>query len=105
MVVEIVVVIGVKVIVCVFFEEKLVFVRLLGVYEIVDYFERLLKDVLKELIGGVGVDVVYDLVGGDLFEKVLCVIVWEGWFMVIGFVVGEILKILLNLVLFKGCDI
>lgn len=55
------------------------------------------------MIEGKGVDVVYDLVGGFYFEVVLWGMVWEGWFFVVGFVVGDILWILLNLLFLKGC--
>lgn len=47
-------------------------------------------------------DVIYDLVGGEFVEMVFWVIGWEGWYLVIGFVFGLILKFLFNLFLLKG---
>lgn len=103
--VEIAAVMGAKVIACASSEEKLAFARSLGAHESVDYSQRSLKDALKELTGGAGVDVVYDPVGGDLSEQALRATAWEGRFLVIGFAAGEIPKIPLNLPLLKGCDI
>lgn len=103
-VIEIGKVFGVKVIVVVLSDEKFVFCCEYGVDEMINYFEEDLKVCVKELIGGKGVDVVYDVVGGDCVEQVLCVIGWCGCFLVIGFIVG-ILILLFNLILFKGCDI
>lgn len=45
---------------------------------------------------------IYDLVGGELFEEVFCSIVWNGWMLVVGFVSGSIFLLLVNLILFKG---
>lgn len=104
-VIEIVKVFGVCVIVVVLSVDKFVLCCEVGVDEMIDYVIEDLCCCVDELIGGCGVDVVYDLVGGVSSEVVLCVIVWCGWFFVVGFVVGEILKIVLNFVLLKECDI
>lgn len=103
--VEIAAVMGARVIACASSEEKLAFARSLGAHEAVDYSKGSLKDALKELTGGNGVDVVYDPVGGDLSEQALRATAWEGRFLVIGFAAGDIPKIPLNLTLLKGCDI
>jgi NADPH2:quinone reductase len=96
---------GCRVIACASSEEKLAFARKLGATDTVDYSKEPLKDSLKALTDGAGVDVVYDPVGGDLAEQALRATAWEGRFLVIGFAAGEIPKIPLNLVLLKGCDI
>lgn len=103
--VEIATLMGCKVIACASSEEKLAFARSLGATATVDYSKQQLKDALKELTGGKGVDVVYDPVGGDLAEQALRATAWEGRYLVIGFAAGQIPKIPLNLVLLKGCDI
>ncbi len=103
--VEIASIMGAKVIACASSEDKLAFAKSLGADELVDYKKTPLKDALKELTGGAGVDVVYDPVGGDLAEQALRATAWEGRFLVIGFASGDIPKIPLNLTLLKGCDI
>lgn len=103
--VEIATIMGAKVIACASSEEKLAFAKSLGADELLDYSKEPLKDALKGLTNGKGVDVVYDPVGGDLSEQALRATAWEGRFLVIGFAAGDIPKIPLNLALLKGCDI
>lgn len=64
-----------------------------------------LKDQVKELTGGAGADVVYDAVGGDLFEQSLRCINWDGRLLVVGFAGGIIPQVKANLVLLKGCSV
>ncbi|CTQ56667.1 Alcohol dehydrogenase [Roseibium album] len=103
--VEIASIMGAKVIACASSEEKLAFARSLGAEQSVDYSRQPLKETLKELTAGKGVNVVYDPVGGELSEQALRATAWEGRFLVIGFAAGEIPKIPLNLLLLKGCDL
>ena len=63
------------------------------------------SDRLKEIVGEKGVDVVYDPVGGELFEQALRSTAWEGRVLVIGFASGEIPKVPANLPLLKGCSV
>lgn len=85
--------------------DKLAFCRAHGATEGIDYSREDLKDRVKSLTGGNGVDVVYDPVGGSLAEPALRGTAWQGRYLVIGFASGEIPKIPLNLVLLKGCQI
>ena len=55
-------------------------------------------------LGGGGVDVIYDAVGGSYAEPSVRAMNWEGRYLVIGFAAG-IPKIPLNLTLLKSCDI
>lgn len=103
--VEIAILMGAEVIACASSEDKLAFARKAGVTQTVDYSKQPLKETLKALTNGAGVDVVYDPVGGDLSEQALRATAWEGRFLVIGFAAGKIPKIPLNLPLLKGCDI
>ena len=48
---------------------------------------------------------VYDPVGGELFEKALRSTAWRGRALVVGFASGEIPKVAINLALLKGCSI
>lgn len=103
--VEIAKVMGARVIAVASSEEKLEVCRAHGADELVNYRSRDLKEALKTLTDGLGVDVVYDCVGGAASEAALRATAWEGRFLVIGFAAGEIPRIPLNLVLLKGCSI
>ncbi|MEM7370092.1 MAG: NADPH:quinone oxidoreductase family protein [Bacteroidota bacterium] len=96
---------GAKVIAAASTDEKLALCKEFGAAETINYQTENLKDRLKELTGGKGVDVVYDPVGGDFSEIALRRTAWEGRFLVIGFAIGEIPKIPLNLPLLKGNQI
>ncbi len=64
-----------------------------------------LRDELKKLSDGKGVDVVFDVVGGDVFDACTRVMAWEGRLLVIGFASGTIPKFPVNLALVKGYSI
>ncbi|MEZ5937967.1 MAG: NADPH:quinone oxidoreductase family protein [Hyphomonadaceae bacterium] len=65
--------------------------------------QKALSDQIKELGGG-GVDVIYDGVGGDYCEPSLRAMNWDGRYLVIGFPAG-IPRPPLNLTLLKSCQI
>jgi len=94
---------GAKVIAAASTDEKLELCKQLGADEVVNYSSEPLKDRLKELTGGKGVDVVYDPVGGDFAEPAVRSMGWNGRYLVIGFASGPIPSIPLNLTLLKGC--
>jgi NADPH2:quinone reductase len=96
---------GARVIAAASTDDKLAFCRDHGATEGINYATEDLKERLKALTAGAGVDVVYDPVGGPLAEVALRNTAWEGRYLVIGFAAGEIPKIPLNLVLLKGCQI
>jgi NADPH2:quinone reductase len=96
---------GLKVIACASSDDKLAFARAHGAEIGLNYAKEDLKEGLKKLTGGKGVDIVFDPVGGAYAEAALRSTAWEGRFLVIGFAAGEIPKIPLNLALLKGCDI
>lgn len=60
---------------------------------------------LKELCGGRGADIVYDPVGGALFDQALKCVAPEGRILVIGFASGTIPQIPANLLLVKNVDV
>ncbi|UGV24572.1 NADPH:quinone oxidoreductase family protein [Rhodopseudomonas boonkerdii] len=96
---------GLKVIACASSDEKLEFAKKHGAEIGFNYAKEDLKEGLKKLTGGKGVDIIFDPVGGKYAEAALRAIAWEGRFMVIGFAAGDIPKMPLNLALLKGCDI
>lgn len=98
-------VLGLKVIACASSDEKLAFAKQHGATETLNYAKEDLKEGLKRLTGGNGVDIVFDPVGGSYAEAAVRSLAWKGRFLVIGFAAGEIPKIPLNLALLKGCDI
>ena len=102
--VEIAKLMGARVIAVASSPEKLAVTLEHGADEAVNYASADLKDGLRALTGGKGVDVVYDCVGGDSSEAALRAIAWQGRFLVVGFASGDIPKIPLNLLLLKGCD-
>jgi NADPH2:quinone reductase len=96
---------GAKVIAAASTDEKLELCKQLGADEVINYSTTSVKDAVKELTGGKGVDVVYDPVGGDYAEPAIRSMAWNGRYLVIGFASGPIPKIPLNLTLLKGCSI
>src|ERR1700744_873767 len=96
---------GLKVIACASSEEKLDFAKAHGAELGLNYASEDLKEGLRRLTGGKGVDIIFDPVGGAYAEASLRSIAWEGPFPVIGFPAGHIPKMPLNLALLKGCDI
>ncbi len=96
---------GAKVIAAASTDEKLALCKTLGADEVINYSKVSLKDAIKELTGGKGVDVVYDPVGGDYAEPAIRGMAWNGRYLVIGFASGPIPKIALNLTLLKGCSL
>ena len=86
-------------------EEKLDFACEAGADLRINYSEENLKDQVKALTGGKGVDVIYDPVGGDFSEQAFRAIAWDGRLLVIGFASGPIPAIPLNLMLLKGASL
>ena len=62
------------------------------------------KETVKAITDG-GADVIYDPVGGDVFEQSLRCIAWAGRLLVIGFAGGTIPSAKANLILLKGCSV
>ncbi|HET8910270.1 MAG TPA: NADPH:quinone oxidoreductase family protein, partial [Ktedonobacteraceae bacterium] len=96
---------GARVIAAASSAEKLAVCKAQGADETINYATEDLKQRIKELTAGNGVDVVIDPVGGSYSEPTLRGMAWEGRYLVIGFTAGEIPRIPLNLTLLKGCAI
>ncbi len=96
---------GARVIAAASTEAKLDVACAAGATERINYSTESLKERIKTLTGGVGVDVVYDAIGGEYSEPALRSVAWNGRFLVVGFAAGNIASIPLNLPLLKGCAI
>jgi len=96
---------GAKVIAAASTDEKLALCKEAGAYQIVNYNTEDLKNRVKEMTDGKGVDVILDPVGASYANPAIRTMAWGGRYLVIGFAAGEIPKIPLNLPLLKGCSI
>lgn len=85
-------------------DERLRLCRARGADELVNYATENLRERLRQITGGAGLDVVFDNVGGSTAEPALRSLGWGGRFLVIGFA-GGIPSIPLNLTLLKSCQI
>ena len=63
------------------------------------------KDKVKELTPSNGADIIYDPVGGDVFDESIRCIAWNGRLLVIGFTSGRIPSIGVNMPLIKGFSV
>lgn len=96
---------GAKVIAAASTPEKLALTQAYGADEIIQYTTENLRDRVKELTKGKGADVIYDPVGGEMFDMAVRRLAWEGRYLVIGFASGHIPKLPVNIPLLKNASI
>lgn len=99
------VLLGAKVIAAASSEAKLTACKEAGAYATINYTEENLRERVKEITNGKGVDVIFDPIGDEYTEPALRSIAWKGRYLIVGFAAGEIPKIPMNLPLLKGCQI
>ncbi|MEX1250868.1 MAG: NADPH:quinone oxidoreductase family protein [Hyphomonas sp.] len=63
------------------------------------------REAVKELTGGRGADVIYDPVGGDVFDESVRCIAFDGRLLIIGFTSGRIPSVTVNMPLIKGFSV
>ena len=85
-------------------EEKLAVAKARGADHLVLYSREPFRDAVKRITDGRGADVVFDPVGGEVFENSLRCIAWGARLLVIGFT-GGIGLARTNLVLIKGASV
>jgi NADPH2:quinone reductase len=85
-------------------EEKLAVARAKGADHLVLYAREPFRDAVKRLTDGRGADVVFDPVGGEVFENSVRCIAWGARLLVIGFTGGVGLA-RTNLLLIKGASV
>ncbi|MCE5975768.1 NADPH:quinone oxidoreductase family protein [Pseudomonas sp. JR33AA] len=96
---------GARVIAAASSADKLAVAKAAGADELIDYSQASLREEIKRLTGGQGVDVIYDPVGGELFEQAVRGLAWNGRLLVVGFASGSIPQLATNLVLLKGAAV
>ncbi|XP_078498185.1 quinone oxidoreductase-like protein 2 [Lissotriton helveticus] len=74
----------------------------MGATSTVNYTQCSLKEEVKRLTNGKGVDVVIDAVGGDIFKEALSSLKWEGRIVVVGFAGGNIASVPTNQLLLRN---
>ncbi|MCU0513189.1 MAG: NADPH:quinone oxidoreductase family protein [Anaerolineae bacterium] len=81
---------------------KLALAQQYGADHVIQYGVEDLRERVQAITGGAFADVIYDPVGGDLFDQALRCIAWEGRYLVIGFAAGRIPELPVNRVLLKN---
>jgi NADPH2:quinone reductase len=95
---------GAHVIACASSDDKLAVCASHGADAGINYASEDLREAIKRLTDGRGVDVVYDAVGGPYTEPAFRSLAWRGRLLVVGFAAGDIPKLPLNLPLLKGAS-
>ncbi|MEM7028224.1 MAG: NADPH:quinone oxidoreductase family protein [Chloroflexota bacterium] len=86
-------------------EEKLALAKDYGADHLINYTDGEFRHKVKEFTDGRGADVIYDPVGGDVFDQSLRCINWEGRIIIVGFASGRIPKAPMNIVLVKNISL
>ncbi|MET3965603.1 MULTISPECIES: NADPH:quinone oxidoreductase family protein [Bradyrhizobium] len=93
---------GLRVVAGIGSDDKAALVRRYGAGDVVNYRSEDLRDRIKSITSGEGIDVGLDNVGGTIFEQMARLMRWDGRLMPIGFTGGEIPQIPMNLPLLKN---
>jgi NADPH2:quinone reductase len=86
-------------------KEKLEIARQSGADVLIDYATEDWVERVKAVTGGEGADVIYDPVGGDVFDNSTKCIAFEGRILAIGFAGGRIPTLAINRVLLKNFSV
>ncbi len=85
--------------------EKLAIAKQYGADDLIDYRSEDIRKRVKALTAGRGADVVYDPVGGDVFDASLRATVQGGRIVVVGFASGTIPQVPANIIMVKNIDV
>jgi NADPH2:quinone reductase len=96
---------GARVIAAASSAEKLAVARQHGADETINYAVENLRDRVRNMTDGKGVDVVFDPVGGAAFEQSVRCVGWEGRMLVVGFASGDIPQVAANMILIKNFSV
>lgn len=86
-------------------DDKLEICRQCGADHAINYAKHDFVKHVKEVTSGRGADVIFDPVGGDVFDASTRCIAFEGRLVVIGFASGRIPQLAVNRVLVKNCSV
>ena len=89
-------------------EEKLEFTKKWGAdHTLLTHKDNIVdfRDEVKDITNGKGADVIYDPVGGDVFDHSIRCINWGGRLLVVGFASGRIPDLPINMALIKGFSV
>lgn len=84
--------------------EKLKAVAAMGADHVLSSEGRF-RDAVKDLTNGKGANLVYDPIGGDVFDESTRCLAWEGRIIVVGFVSGRAAEAKTNHLLIKGASV
>lgn len=96
---------GLRVIAGVGADDKASLVCDYGACDVINYRTENLRDRIKSITGGEGVDIGFDNIGGAIFEQMARLMSWGGRLLPIGFTSGEIPSVPMNLPLLKNYSI
>jgi NADPH:quinone reductase len=96
---------GAKVIAVAGGADKCAIARQYGADAVIDHQAETVHERIREITGGSGADVVFDPVGGDMFDQCLRAVNWEARMLVIGFAAGRIQDVPANRILVKNISV
>lgn len=96
---------GLRVIAGVGSDDKKALMRRYGACDVINYRSEDLRERIKSITGGEGVDVCFDNIGGAIFEQMARLMKWGGRLMPVGFTSGQIPSVPMNLPLLKNYSI
>jgi len=96
---------GLRVVAGIGSNDKAGLVRSYGAGDVVNYRSEDLRERIKAITAGEGVDICFDNIGGTIFEQMARLMKWGGRLMPIGFTSGQIPSVPMNLLLLKNYSI
>ena len=96
---------GLRVVAGVGSDDKAALVRDYGACDVVNYRSEDLRARIKSITSGEGVDILFDNVGGAIFEQMARLMNWGGRMLPVGFASGQIPSVPMNLPLLKNYSI
>jgi len=96
---------GLRVVAGIGSDDKAVLVRRYGACDVINYRSEDLRERIRSITGGEGVDIGFDNIGGPIFERMARLMKWDGRLMPIGFTSGQIPSVPMNLPLLKNYSI
>jgi NADPH2:quinone reductase len=82
--------------------DKLAIARDHGADHVIDYANEDVRERIKAITNGRGIDVIFDPIGGDTSDAAFRSLRWEGRIVIVGFAAGKIQQIPANLLLVKN---